>query len=282
MTTSSVAEGGTPNASARSRPRHAHAKRTPNASRTPNARRTPKARPVGTVVAAVLLVAVLAAVGVASLALVRGTWMVTPILSGSMRPGLAVGGVAISERVPVHSLAVREVIVFQRPDKPSEQVVHRIVQLAVGSSGQVVINTQGDANTVRDPWTLTIRGDTAYRVRWSVPLIGYVAIAFQNHRGFALLGAGIVLIVIAVTMVTGSRRRSDRGDEEDEASEDSEDSDNPRRGALQASELDTPSVTDALDGFETADDWPLPRRGDTERPPPVPSLVTGVGQDGTR
>ena len=273
MTTSSVAEGGTPHSTARSRPKHAHAKRTFNA------RRTPTARPVRTVVAAVLLVAVLAAVGVASLALVRGTWMVTPILSGSMRPGLAVGGVAISERVPVHSLAVREVIVFQRPDKPSEQVVHRIVQLAVGSSGQLVINTQGDANNVRDPWTLTIRGDTAYRVRWSVPLIGYVAIAFQNHRGFALLGAGIVLIVIAVTMVTGSRRHSDRGDED---SEDSEDSDNPRRGAPQASELDTPSVTDALDGFETADDWPLPRRGDAERPPPVPSLVPGMGQDGTQ
>src|SRR5664280_696866 len=106
-----------------------------------------------------------------------------------MRPGLSVGGVAISESVPVDSLAVQDVIVFQRPDKPSEQVVHRIVQLAVGSSGQVVINTQGDANTVSDPWTLTIRVDYAYRVRWSLPLFGYV-VAFQNHRGFALLGAG--------------------------------------------------------------------------------------------
>src|ERR1019366_6416351 len=135
------------------------------------------------------------------------------------------------------------------------------------------------ANTVRVPWTLTPVGDTAYRVRWSVPLIGYVAIAFQNHRGFALLGAGIVLIVIALTMVSGSRRRSDSGDEEDEASESQ---DNPHPGVEHAADVDTPSVTDALDGFETADDWPLPRRGDTERPPPVPSLVPGVGQDGTR
>jgi signal peptidase I len=204
---------------------------------------------------------------------------VTPILSGSMRPGLAVGGVAISERVPVHSLAVREVIVFQRPDKPSGQVVHGIVQLAVGSSGQVQINTQGDANTVRDPRTLTIRGETAYRVRWSVPLIGYVAVAFQNHRGFALLGAGIVLIVIALTMVSGSRRRSGRGEEEDGASEGSG---SPRPSAPHAADVDTPSVTDSLDGFETADDWPLPRRGDTERPLPVPSLVPSMGQEGTQ
>jgi signal peptidase I len=160
MTTSSVAEDGTPNASARPRSKRAHAKRTPVAMR------------LRTLVAAVLVLAVLAAVRVASIAFVRGTWMVTPILSGSMRPGLAVGGVAISQRVPVHSLAVREVIVFQRPDNPSEQVVHRIVQLAVGSSGKIKINTQGDANTVRDPWTLTPVGDYAYRVRWSVPLVG--------------------------------------------------------------------------------------------------------------
>ena len=66
-------------------------------------------------------------------------------------------------------------------------------------------------------------------MRWSVPLIGYVTVAFQNHRRFALLGAGIVLIVIAaLTMVSG------------------------------------------------------PRRGDTERPSPVPSLVPGIGQDGTQ
>src|SRR5664280_644033 len=163
-----------------------------------------------------------------------------------MRPGLSVGGVAISERVPVDSLAVREVIVFQRLDKPSQQVVHRIVQLAVGSSGQVQINTQGDTNTVRDPWTLTIRGDTAYRVRWSLPLIGYVVVAFQNHCGFALLGAVIVLIVIALTMVSGSRRRSDRGDEEDGASESQ---DNPHPDVEQAGDVDTPSDTDALSGF---------------------------------
>jgi len=27
-----------------------------------------------------------------------------------------------------------------------------------------------------------------YRARWSVPLIGYVAIAYKNHRGFFLSG----------------------------------------------------------------------------------------------
>ncbi len=112
------------------------------------------------------------------------------------------------------SLAVRDVIVFADPYKPSEQVVHRIVRITKDSSGQLLFNTQGDANTVRDPWTMTIRSNDVYRVRWTVPLIGYVAIAYQNHRGFFLLGAGIVPILIAVSTVLetspGRRRRHAR------------------------------------------------------------------------
>jgi signal peptidase I len=190
MTTTSAAEDDTARASAPSDAEHA----------TVGGR-------IRTVVASVLVLVILAAAAFAAIALVRGTWMVTPILSGSMRPGLAVGGVAISERVPVGDLGVRDVIVFQRPDQPSEQVVHRIVGLSKGSSGQILIRTQGDANTVRDPWTLTIRGDYAYRVRWSIPLLGYVAIAFENHRGIALLVAGVVLLGLALSMVFTPRRR---------------------------------------------------------------------------
>ncbi len=47
-------------------------------------------------VAYVLLLAVLRTAGVAAFALVQGTWMVSPILSGSMRPGRAVGGVVMA------------------------------------------------------------------------------------------------------------------------------------------------------------------------------------------
>lgn len=176
-------------------------------SARPDSKRPTVAKRLSTLVASILVLAILTAAGFAAFALVRGTWMVTPVLSGSMRPGLAVGGVVISERVPVNHLAVRDVIVFRQPNNPSKQVVHRIIRIAQGNSGQLLINTQGDANTVRDPWTLTIRGDYAYQVRWSVPLLGYIAIAFQNHRGIALLVSGFVLIVIAFTTVFSSRRR---------------------------------------------------------------------------
>ena len=220
MTTGSSTEGTTPDASSTegaTPDAPSTAVITPDASSTkganPGARVRPKskhatvARRLRGLVAAVLVLAILALVGVGTLALVQGTWMVTPVLSGSMRPGLAVGGVVISERVPVDHLVVRDVIVFRDPNDPSKQVVHRIVKLAVGSSGSSLINTQGDANTVRDLWTLTIRGNYAYRVRWSIPLVGYVAIAYQNNHGLFLLGAGIVLILLAVTAFLEPRRR---------------------------------------------------------------------------
>jgi len=172
------------------------------------------ARRLRTFVAYVLLLAVLGAAGICAFALVEGTWMVTPVLSGSMRPGLSVGGAVISQRVAVDSLHVRDVIIFSDPFKPSEQIVHRIVRITKGPGGKLLFNTQGDANTVRDPWTLTIKGDYIYKVRWSVPLLGYVANSYQNHRGDYLLGAGIVLILIALVTILetrpGRRRRHAR------------------------------------------------------------------------
>jgi len=172
------------------------------------------ARRLRTFVAYVLLLAVLGAAGICAFALVEGTWMVTPVLSGSMRPGLSVGGAVISQRVAVDSLHVRDVIISSDPFKPSEQIVHRIVRITKGPGGKLLFNTQGDANTVRDPWTLTIKGDYIYKVRWSVPLLGYVANSYQNHRGDYLLGAGIVLILIALVTILetrpGRRRRHAR------------------------------------------------------------------------
>ncbi len=186
----------------------------PRASARPGLNFATWARWLRAFVAYVLLLAVLVAAGICAFALVQGTWEVTPVLSGSMRPGFSVGGAVISQRVPVDSLHVRDVIIFNDPLKPSEQIVHRIVRITKNKSGQLQFNTQGDANNVRDPWTITIRGNDVYRVRWSVPLIGYVANSYQRHRGDYLLGAGIVLILIAVITILetrpGRRRRHAR------------------------------------------------------------------------
>jgi hypothetical protein len=75
-----------------------------------------------------------------------------------------------------------------------------------GPNGQLLIKTQGDANPVRDPWTLTIHGNSVYKVRWSLPLLGYAAVAYQNHRGVVLLVTGFLLILVALSIIIRQRR----------------------------------------------------------------------------
>lgn len=140
--------------------------------------------------------AVFATVGIVAVNLLRGTWMVTPVLSGSMRPGFPVGGVVVSQRVPLSQIAVRDVIVFENPVHRTEEMIHRIIKLTHLPGGAVRIRTQGDANAVPDPWTVVIRTRQVYLIRWSLPLLGYVAIAYQDHRALFLFNAGLALLLL--------------------------------------------------------------------------------------
>jgi signal peptidase len=154
-----------------------------------------------------LIAALLAGTAVVVLALVRGTWSITPVLSGSMRPGLPVGGVAVSQQVPMSQLAVRDVIVFSEPGHSANLVVHRIIQIQTNGAGQYVVRTQGDANTIPDPWTLTLQGSETYRVGFSLPLVGYAAV--YGKTGLTDVIVGLILLVLAV----GTARRLREGGE---------------------------------------------------------------------
>jgi len=76
-----------------------------------------------------LVAVVLTAAGIATFSVLSSGWTVTPILSGSMRPGFPVGGVAVAERMRMDRLAGGDVILFQNPYQPSVEMVHRIIQL---------------------------------------------------------------------------------------------------------------------------------------------------------
>jgi signal peptidase I len=159
----------------------------------------------------VLIVVVLALGALAGAAVISGQYQVRPVLSGSMRPGLPVGGIVVTERVPMSAVQVRDVVVFHQPDHPEELVVHRIISLTPGASGPAV-QTQGDANTAPDPWTVTLRGATAYRAAFSVPLVGYVAVwAHGATVSRLLVGVGLLLVAGAAAGALLHWRRSARG-----------------------------------------------------------------------
>jgi hypothetical protein len=105
---------------------------TSSEPKRPASKSVTAAKQLGSIVTAVVVLAILLAVGLGVNSLVRGTWTVNPVLSGSMRLGLAVGGAVITERVPVDQLAIRDVIVFRDPNDPSEQIVHRIIAMNPG------------------------------------------------------------------------------------------------------------------------------------------------------
>jgi hypothetical protein len=61
-----------------------------------------------------------------------------------------------------------------------------------------IVRTKGDANGMPDPWRVTLRGTTAYRASFSVPIVGYVAVWVHGPAGRqTFLVVGLLLIVFA-------------------------------------------------------------------------------------
>jgi len=152
---------------------------------------------LGAALATVLLIGAVGGVTLVALSLSSGRWRVAPIRSGSMRPGLPVGGLVATERVPVSSLAVRDVLLFHPPGEPDVTFVHRII--SIDRAGSVTtVRTQGDDNPRPDPWTLRLAGRSAYKARFTVPLIGYVAFWFGSAAARAALVVGVAIVVAAL------------------------------------------------------------------------------------
>ena len=110
---------------------------------------------IGKSFSTLLLVLAFCALAVAGYQVKTGQWHATPVLSGSMRPGMQPGDVVITQRVPISDLHVRDVVVFYPPNETAHQTVHRIVKLTV-KGATTSITTWGDANAV------------SFTMRWTV------------------------------------------------------------------------------------------------------------------
>ncbi len=124
---------------------------------------------------------------------------VQTVLSGSMRPTLSPGDLAITQGVPIGSLRVGDVVVFTPPTE-TQQVIHRIA-----SREGDVITTKGDANSVADPWHVTLQGATGYRFVFVVPYVGWLT----ELRSVGLMVAGlcvVLLILLEIRKGVGARR----------------------------------------------------------------------------
>ena len=155
-----------------------------------------------------LLAAVILVVGVAGGGYVAGMWRFATIDTGSMHPTLNPGDVAILRPEPLSRLHVGQVVAFRPPGMAALTVIHRVVAIDRGKSGDV-IQTKGDANNARDQWKAHLLGNTVWYQASAIPKIGYLVVWAQIKvvRLAALIG--IVVLALSLGLQSLWRREPD-------------------------------------------------------------------------
>ena len=179
---------------------------------SPPDRPVAKARPIGRLIDRLLTSLIVAlgvmAVGIGILVFVANLHFQT-VTSGSMRPTISPGDMAVTQAVPVSSLKVGDVIVFYPPGVTSEPVMHRIVSLDNG-----LIKTRGDANNADDSWQVTLKGTTSYRMVAVVPFIGWL---IELQRPALIVAGLLVVLAILLEIRKGVRGSRTKGQSESQA-----------------------------------------------------------------
>src|SRR2546423_9919078 len=122
------------------------------------------------------------------------------VYSGSMRPTLGVGSLAVDKVVDAHSVRVGDVITFNDPYVKGRLVTHRVAQIVRTKHG-LAYRTKGDANAARDPWAIQLK-DQVGRVAFDVPIAGYV-LYYAHTREVR----GGLICIAALLMLLGLLRR---------------------------------------------------------------------------
>lgn len=152
------------------------------------------ARPVS----CALLFSVVLVILVAIAGMALGLWRFTVIDTGSMRPALAPGDVAVLTPEPLAELRRGQIVAFHPPGEPRLTVIHRVFAIHRAGS-DTVIETKGDANNTTDAWHARLVGDKVWRESTKVPLLGYLSVwSAQRPVRFGLLIAIVMLLVSAM------------------------------------------------------------------------------------
>jgi signal peptidase I len=117
------------------------------------------------------------------------------VYSGSMRPTLGVGSLAVDRVIPASSVKVGDVVTFNDPYTHGRFVTHRIVK-AIHTQHGLAYRTKGDANPSRDPWAIRLN-DRVGSVAFDVPYAGY-ALWYLHTRELRALLLGAVALVLLI------------------------------------------------------------------------------------
>ena len=131
-----------------------------------------------------------------------GAYQVRTVLTGSMRPTMPEGSIVVITPVPTSELSVDDVITYKIPVEDRRIVTHRLVEI-VEPGAEPVVRTKGDANNAPDPWVARLRGDEGWRVRASVPKVGYMLAVLRHPatRQLTVLVAPALLALVSVVRI---------------------------------------------------------------------------------
>ena len=170
------------------------------AHRTRRRRRARRRRSGLRVASWILLASVVLFILVVVIGMVLGAWRFAVIDTGSMRPTLNPGDVAVLTSEQRGDLRIGQIIAFHPPRQPHLTVMHRVVSLE-RKHNAVVFRTKGDANNAKDEWRAQVVGNTVWQEDLKVPAVGYVAVWSQQRP--VRLGLLIVIIVLMVSLSLG-------------------------------------------------------------------------------
>lgn len=130
-----------------------------------------------------------------------GLYRTVTVLSGSMRPTFSAGDLLVLRPEPVQRLRVGQMLTYRIPVGDRHLETHRVVRILRGGA-EPIVQTKGDANAGRDPWTATLHGKTAWTVTWVIPGVGRVLLWLEQP----LFKLGLLLCVLALVLVKALAR----------------------------------------------------------------------------
>lgn len=128
------------------------------------------------------------------------------VLTGSMRPDLPPGTLVVARPVDPTEIGIGTVITYQLRSGDPTVVTHRVVAVRTSLTGEVELQTKGDANDVPDAkWVRPeqVRGELWY----SVPYLGRLnAVLNGDQRQLLVYVAAAGLGLYALRMFLGAGR----------------------------------------------------------------------------
>jgi signal peptidase len=136
-------------------------------------------------------------------------WHGVVVLSGSMEPTLATGGIAWFAPVQPEELKAGDVLTFKREGTQKTLITHRIVDIQRTEKG-LEFTTKGDANNNVDGTTVK-EAQVVGKVVFDVPHVGNAVDALQSQTNYYIfIGIPAALLILNEIVSIGAELRKAR------------------------------------------------------------------------